>query len=46
VQQFWDYDGEDKAKAIELSAEFLKVREAEMAAPAGKKKKNKGKGKK
>lgn len=43
VQEFWDYDGADKAKAIELSAEFLKVREGELAAAAEKKK---GKGKK
>ena len=31
LQEFWDYDGEDKAKAIEISNAFLKTREAELA---------------
>ena len=37
VQEFWDYDGEDKAKAIELSGEFLKVRKEELEIAAQKK---------
>jgi len=36
VQEFWDYDSADKAKAIEISANFLKVREAELVAAAEK----------
>jgi len=32
VQEFWDYDGADKAKAIEISAEFLQRRKAELEA--------------
>jgi N-acetylglucosamine-6-sulfatase len=31
VQDFWEYDGEDQAVAVELSNEFLKVREEELA---------------
>ncbi|MAS97163.1 MAG: acetylglucosamine-6-sulfatase [Verrucomicrobiales bacterium] len=31
VQEFWDYDGEDRAKAIEISHEFLETRKAELA---------------
>ena len=31
VQEFWDYDEADRAKAIEISHEFLKVRQAELA---------------
>ncbi|MEM1443510.1 MAG: sulfatase/phosphatase domain-containing protein, partial [Verrucomicrobiota bacterium] len=45
VQEFWDYDGEDRAKAIELSAAFKAVREKELADRAAKQK-AKGKGKK
>lgn len=36
LQEFWDYDGADKAKAIELSNAFLKVREAELVEKAQK----------
>tara|TARA_R110002096_G_scaffold23303_18_gene74290 strand:+ start:113 stop:1783 length:1671 start_codon:yes stop_codon:yes gene_type:complete len=39
IQEFWDYDGADKAKAIELSNQFKAVREAELAATEEKKKK-------
>lgn len=38
VQEFWDYDSEDRARAIEISNEFLRVREAELEARAKKKK--------
>lgn len=31
LQEFWDYDGEDRAKAIDLSNAFKKVREKELA---------------
>ena len=31
VQEFWDYDEDDRAKAIELSHEFKKLREASLA---------------
>ncbi len=31
VQEFWDYSEADRLKAIEISAEFKKVREAELA---------------
>ena len=31
VQEFWDYDADDKAKAIKLSSEFRQRREAELA---------------
>ncbi|MCB1228774.1 MAG: sulfatase [Verrucomicrobiae bacterium] len=31
IQEFWDYDGEDRAKAIEISNQFLEVRRAELA---------------
>ena len=34
VQEFWDYDGEDRARAIEISSEFKSVREAELKAKA------------
>jgi N-acetylglucosamine-6-sulfatase len=39
VREFWDYDGTDRARAIEISAEFRRVREAELldAAKAGEK---------
>ncbi len=30
VQEFWDYDGADQARAIEISAAFKKVRLAEL----------------
>ena len=30
VQEFWDYDGADRAKAVELSHAFLKRREASL----------------
>lgn len=30
VQEFWDYDAEDRAKAIELSHQFRKQREASL----------------
>ncbi len=30
LQEFWDYDGADKAKAIEISNAFLKTRLAEL----------------
>ena len=46
VEEFWDYDGADKAKAIEISAEFLKVREAELVAAAEKAKQKKKNAKK
>jgi len=41
VREFWDYDGTDRARAIEISAEFRRVREAELSEAA----KGKGKGK-
>ena len=41
IQEFWDYDGEDKAKAIELSNQFKAVREAELAAVEEKQKNKK-----
>ncbi len=44
VQEFWDYDGEDKARAIEISGEFLKTRLEELKI-AEKKKAVRGKGK-
>ena len=31
VQEFWDYDAADRAKAVEISHEFLKTRETELA---------------
>lgn len=31
VQEFWNYDGEDRAKAIELSSEYLARRTKELA---------------
>ena len=31
VQEFWDYDGADRRKAIELSSRFRKEREASLA---------------
>jgi len=31
VQEFWDYSAEDRRKAIKVSADFKKVREAELA---------------
>lgn len=31
IQEFWDFDAEDRAKAIELSKQFLAVREKELA---------------
>ncbi len=34
VQEFWDYDGEDRARAIEISAEYKRVREAELKSNA------------
>lgn len=36
VQQFWDYDGEDKANAIAISREYRNVREAELKVAAEK----------
>lgn len=41
VQEFWDYDAADKAKAIELSHEFRTRREASLKAAAAKKKNKK-----
>ena len=41
VQEFWDYDKADREKAIVLSGEFLKRREAELARPPAKKMKKK-----
>lgn len=38
VQEFWDYDGEDRAKAIEISHQFLQTRLEELANPKKKKK--------
>ena len=35
VQEFWDYDAADRAKAVEVSHEFLKTREAELAKRKG-----------
>ena len=43
LQDFWDYDGSDKAEAIRLSNAFKKVREEELKNRNNKKK---GKGKK
>ena len=37
VQKFWDYDEEDRAKAIEISHEFKARREAFLKEKAGKK---------
>tara|TARA_R110000850_G_scaffold9033_32_gene33418 strand:+ start:1013 stop:2677 length:1665 start_codon:yes stop_codon:yes gene_type:complete len=31
IQDFWDYDGEDQARAVELSNQFKAIREAELA---------------
>jgi len=31
VQEFWDYSEEDRLKAIEISANFKRIREAELA---------------
>ncbi|MEX2581485.1 MAG: sulfatase [Verrucomicrobiales bacterium] len=31
VQEFWDFDGEDRAASIEISRDFLERREAELA---------------
>jgi N-acetylglucosamine-6-sulfatase len=31
VREFWDYDGTDRARAVEISAEFLRLREAELS---------------
>ncbi|MEM6277942.1 MAG: sulfatase [Verrucomicrobiota bacterium] len=42
IEEFWDYDGEDRAKAIEISAAFKAVREKELA-ERGAKQKAKGK---
>lgn len=39
LQEFWDYNGEDRAKAIEISNQFLKTRLAELEARAQKQKK-------
>ena len=41
VQEFWDYDAADKRRAIEISAEFKAVREAELQAKGSRKKGNK-----
>ena len=30
IEEFWDYDDKDRVKAIEISHEFLSVREAEL----------------
>ena len=38
IREFWDYDGEDQAKAIEISAAFKAVREQELIEMAAKKK--------
>lgn len=38
VQEFWNYDGEDRAKAIEISADFRKRREQELVEAEAKKK--------
>ncbi|MFC7339025.1 sulfatase [Haloferula chungangensis] len=35
VQEFWDYDEADRVKAIEISREFRKTREAELAKRKG-----------
>ena len=32
VQEFWDYDTADREKAIEISHQYLKRREAELKA--------------
>ncbi|MDF1811980.1 MAG: sulfatase [Verrucomicrobiales bacterium] len=42
VQEFWDYDVEDRKKAIEISAEFKKVREEFLLNQKLKKQKKKG----
>lgn len=31
VQEFWDYDDEDRQKAIKISGQFRQIREAELA---------------
>ena len=31
IQEFWDYDDEDRKRAIEISAQFRQRREAELA---------------
>ena len=31
IQEFWDYSEEDRLKAIEISADFKQIREAELA---------------
>ena len=31
IQEFWDYSEEDRLKAIEISANFKQIREAELA---------------
>lgn len=31
VQEFWDYDGDDRAAAVEISGEFLERRKKELA---------------
>jgi N-acetylglucosamine-6-sulfatase len=31
IQEFWDYDGDDRAEAIAISNEFLSVRKQELA---------------
>ena len=41
IQEFWNYDDADQAKARELSDAYLKVRKAELAKPKGKKQKKK-----
>ena len=46
VQEFWDYDGADRAKAIEISADYRQRREQELVAAAAKQKaKSEAKGK-
>ena len=32
VQEFWDYDAQDRQRAVELSHQFLKRRQEELAA--------------
>ena len=34
VRKFWGYDGEDRARAVEISAEFLRLRETELSEAA------------
>lgn len=35
IQEFWDYDGEDRARAIEISSEYRQRREKELAEKRG-----------